>query len=151
MTKWWSLKDQTQKDKFSDAVKSKLGTNFPKDWNTTADVIRSVAKEVLGKSSGRRKHNKETWWWNEKVQHAIKKKKDAKREMDLKRNDKTVATLKQANKEAKKAVAEAKTEALRDAYDELETKEGQKSLFRIAKRRDRASKDIQQAYQENER
>ncbi|MGL5621931.1 hypothetical protein [Cetobacterium sp.] len=38
------------------------------DWETTAGVIRVATKKVLGVTSGNRKEDKETWWWNEEVQ-----------------------------------------------------------------------------------
>ncbi|KAK3543437.1 hypothetical protein QTP70_020921 [Hemibagrus guttatus] len=47
---------------------------LPDDWETTAEVIRETGRKVLGVSSGRRKEDKETWWWNEEVQDSIQRK-----------------------------------------------------------------------------
>ena len=41
-------------------------------------------------------------------------------------------------------VAKAKAQACRRMYDDLDTEEGQNNIFRIAKARDSASKDISQ-------
>jgi len=41
-------------------------------------------------------------------------------------------------------VARAKSEAYNELYSKLETKEGEKDLYRLAKQKDRAGKDIQQ-------
>ena len=46
----------------------------------------------------------------------------------------------QANKAAKKAVATNKALAMNELYGELETPEGERKIFRIAKARDKASK-----------
>ena len=43
----------------------------------------------------------------------------------------------------KKAVAMSKGHAYEDLYDRLETKEGEKELYRLARQRDRAGKDVQ--------
>ena len=45
---------------------------------------------------------------------------------------------------AKKAVAMAKGSAYDDLYAGLETKKGEKELYRLARQRDRAGKDVQQ-------
>ncbi|MCJ8741372.1 hypothetical protein PDJAM_G00070040 [Pangasius djambal] len=52
---------------------------LPDDWETTAEVIRVTGRKVLGVSSGRRKEDKETWWWNEEVQDSIQRKRLAKK------------------------------------------------------------------------
>ena len=44
---------------------------------------------------------------------------------------------------AKKAVAIAKGHAYDDLYARLETKQGEKELYRLARQRDRAGKDAQ--------
>ena len=44
---------------------------------------------------------------------------------------------------AKKAVVVAKGRAYEDLYARLETKEGEKDLYRLARQRDRARKDVQ--------
>ena len=44
---------------------------------------------------------------------------------------------------AKKAVAMAKGRAYDNLYARLETKEGKKQLYRLARQRDRAGKDVQ--------
>ena len=43
----------------------------------------------------------------------------------------------------KKAIAMAKGSAYDDVYARLETKEGEKKLYRLARQRDRAGKDVQ--------
>ena len=50
---------------------------------------------------------------------------------------------KEKKSKAKKAVAMVKGHAYEDLYARLETKEGEKELYRLARQRDRAGKDIQ--------
>jgi hypothetical protein len=44
-------------------------------WMKMSTCIRKVASEEFGVSKGDKRETKETWWWNEKVQNAIKEKK----------------------------------------------------------------------------
>ena len=49
-------------------------------WEETNTRILRVGQEVLGMTTGRRPPgDKETWWWNDKVQEVIKAKKVAKK------------------------------------------------------------------------
>ena len=50
---------------------------------------------------------------------------------------------KKKKSKAKKAVAMAKGRAYDDLYARLETKKGEKELYRLARQRDRAGKDVQ--------
>ena len=49
---------------------------------------------------------------------------------------------KEANKPAKRAVAMAKEEAYEELYTKLDTREGAKIIYKLAKSRDRRSRDI---------
>ena len=89
------------------------------------------------------KGDRETWWWNEEVQESIKEKKEAKKALDKTRNENTKKIYKEKKSKAKKAVAMAKERVYDDLYARLETKEGEKKLYRLASQRDRAGKDVQ--------
>ena len=52
------------------------------DCVTTATVIRETGREVFGASSGQRTDDKETWWWNEKIQESIQRKGLEQRTVD---------------------------------------------------------------------
>ncbi|KAK3529744.1 hypothetical protein QTP86_003009 [Hemibagrus guttatus] len=69
-TKWWKLEKEECCEEFRQKLRQALGGQvvLPDDWETTAEVIRETGRKVLGVSSGRRKEDKETWWWNEEVQ-----------------------------------------------------------------------------------
>ena len=49
---------------------------------------------------------------------------------------------KQCSKEAKRAVSIAKSEAYENLYEELDTKEGQQGVYKLAKKRKKSTKDI---------
>ena len=116
---------------------------LPDEWDKTAEMLRKTSETVLEVTFGKRKGDKETWWWNEKVQKSIKEKKEAKKAWDKIRNKNTKKVYKEKKSKAKKAVAMAKGRAYDDLYARLETKEGEKELYRLARQRDRAEKDVQ--------
>ena len=106
-------------------------------------MLRKTAETVLGVIFGKRKGDRETWWWNEKVQESIKEKKKAKKTWDKIRDKSTKKVYKEKKIKAKKEVAMAKGRASDNLYTRLETKEGEKELYRLARQRDRAGKDVQ--------
>ncbi|KAK3536844.1 hypothetical protein QTP86_027040, partial [Hemibagrus guttatus] len=105
---------------------------LPDDWETTAEVIREAGRKVLIVSSGRRKEDKETWWWNEEVQDSVQRKRLTKKE------------YKELQHRVKREVSKAKQKAYDELYTRLDTREGEKDLYRLARQRDRDGKDVQQ-------
>jgi hypothetical protein len=77
-------------------------------WVKMATCIRKVASEVFRITKGSRGEPKDTWWWTEDVQKAIKKK-------ECYRSAVNIEKYKVAKKTAKRAVSEAKGQA----YDDL--------------------------------
>ncbi|KAI5619435.1 hypothetical protein C0J50_20832 [Silurus asotus] len=78
--RWWKLKEEECSVRFREEVRQGLsgGEEVLDDWAATAGVMREAARKVLGVTSGNRKQDKETWWWNEEVQESIRRKKLAK-------------------------------------------------------------------------
>ncbi|KAK3556519.1 hypothetical protein QTP70_008285 [Hemibagrus guttatus] len=117
---------------------------LPDDWETTAEVIRETGRKVLGVSSGRRKEDKETWWWNEEVQDSIQRKRLAKKKWDTDRTEENRQEYKELQRRVKREVSKAKQKAYDELYTRLDTREGEKDLYRLARQRDRDGKDVQQ-------
>ncbi|KAK3557295.1 hypothetical protein QTP70_026684, partial [Hemibagrus guttatus] len=117
---------------------------LPDDWETTPEVIRETGRKVLGVSSGRRKEDKETWWWNEEVQDSIQRKRLAKTKCDMDRTEKNRQEYKELQRRVKREVSKAKQKAYDELYTRLDTREGEKDLYRLARQRDRDGKDVQQ-------
>ncbi|KAK4303316.1 hypothetical protein Pmani_005768 [Petrolisthes manimaculis] len=121
-----------------------LGDKIEEDrWETISEVVRQKAKKVLGVTSGRRKEDKETWWWNEEVQESISKKKRAKMKWDRQMDEESKQEYKEMQSTAKKEVAKAKDRAYEKLYEKLDSREGEKDLYRLARQRDRAGRDVQ--------
>ena len=143
--RWWKLKETSCQEAFRQEVTINLeGKNgLPDEWDKTAEMLRKTAETVLGVTFGKRKGDRETWWWNEEVQENIKEKKEAKKAWDKIRDENTEKIYKEKKSKAKKAVAMAKGCAYDNLYARLKTKEGEKELYRLARQRDRAGKDVQ--------
>ena len=143
--KWWRLKDQEIRERFKQAVLNsiRLAEDVNIWWVENSAMIIRTAEELLGKTSGRGPPNdKESWWWNQDTQDKIKRKREAG--IAYKRNETVENKLawKSAKKEAKKTVAVAKAKGMDELYEKLETPDGQKIIYKMAKSRNRATKDL---------
>ena len=115
------------------------------DWQRVAEMIRSIARMELGETSGKisMAGRRETWWWNQEVQEKLKDKRNAKKAWDTMRDNASKLAYKTARKQAKREVEKARNKAYEELYEKLETKEGENELFKIAKQRNRQSKNVQ--------
>jgi 3'-phosphoadenosine 5'-phosphosulfate sulfotransferase (PAPS reductase)/FAD synthetase len=76
------------------------------------------------------------------VQNAIKEKKECFRRMHLDKSVDNVERYKVAKKTAKRTVSEARGQIYDRLYQQLGTKEGEKNIYRMAKSRERKTRDI---------
>jgi hypothetical protein len=135
-TKWWKLKGETS-NVFKERVilegfwsKEKDANNM---WVKMATCIRKVASEVFGMTKGTSGEPKDTWWWIEDIQKAIKEKKECHMSLFHDRSAVNLERYKVAKKTAKRAVSEAKGRAYDDLYRRLSTKEGEKDVYKMAR------------------
>ncbi|GJN14264.1 hypothetical protein PR202_gb01064 [Eleusine coracana subsp. coracana] len=111
---------------------------------TRVDATEIVASEVFGVSRGGKQEAKDTWWWNDKVQRAIKEKKECFKRLHLDKSATNIEGYKIAKRAAKRAVSVAKGQAYDNLYQRLGTKEGEKDIYRMARIRERKTRDINQ-------
>ncbi|KAK3513846.1 hypothetical protein QTP70_028832 [Hemibagrus guttatus] len=132
-TKWWKLKKEECCEEYRQKLRQALGGQvvLPDDWETTAEVIRETGRKVLGVSFGRRKEDKETWWWNEEVQDSIQRKRLAKKKWDMDRTEENRQEYKESQRRVKREVSKAKQKAYDELYTRLDTREGEKDLYRF--------------------
>ena len=105
--------------------------------------LLQLAKEELGETSGGGQLiEKETWWWNQQVKESTKVKKDAFKKRQLSGEEQDHEQYKVKKKEIQKAVAIAKENAYEDLYQKLDSREGTDMIYKLAKTRNRRTKDI---------
>jgi hypothetical protein len=143
--KWWILNKEAVK-MFKKRVLKKgswhEGGDANSMWIKIFTCIRKVASEEFGVTKGGKRETKETWWWNENVQNTIKEKKEWFRHMHLNRSVDNVEWYKVAKKTTKRAVSEARGQMYDGLYLLLDTKEGEKDIYRIAKSWERKTRVI---------
>ncbi|PUZ57817.1 hypothetical protein GQ55_5G459700 [Panicum hallii var. hallii] len=120
------------------------GADVDDMWLKMATCVRKVASEVFGMSRGGKQEVKETWWWNDEVQRAIKEKKECFKHLHLDKSATNIESYRLAKRSAKRAVSVAKGHAFDNLYQRLGTKEEEKDIYRIATTRERKTRDINQ-------
>ncbi|MCX8814367.1 exonuclease/endonuclease/phosphatase family protein, partial [Vibrio parahaemolyticus] len=145
--RWWNLKGE-KKDLFRDNIlKEKiwdLDGEVNKLWNEITTCIKKNAKEILGESIGMAPLGKEGWWWNEKIQKLLKEKKECYKTYYKNKNEDTLRKYKLVKKNAKKMISEVKNQTYKELYDSLDTKKGENRIYKLAKSRERKSRNISQ-------
>ncbi|XP_066947062.1 uncharacterized protein [Macrobrachium rosenbergii] len=134
--KWWRLKDQEMRQSFKEKVlhSIRLADDVNIWWVENSTMILRTAEELLGKTSGRGPPNdKESWWWNQDTQDKVKRKRESRIIYERDESVENEMAWKIANKEAKRGVARAKAEGINEMYEKVETSEGQKMIYNIAK------------------
>ena len=79
--RWLKLEETNCQEAFRQEVTRTLGDKdgLPNEWDKTAEMLRKTAQIVLGVTFGKRKGDRDTWWWNEEVKENIKEKKEQRK------------------------------------------------------------------------
>ena len=77
-------------------------------WEEICHIINTNAKEILGETAGGKYVERESWWWNDDVQIAVKEKRDSFKKWQSSRTTEYLADYKENKTNAKKAVTTAK-------------------------------------------
>ncbi|CAD7087538.1 unnamed protein product [Hermetia illucens] len=113
--KWWRFGEKNEE----------TITNVEESWNQMKDTIHKAPLQPSGSPSRVRE--------KKRLYHKFL-------------DDKTPANwqiYKNANREAKKAVAVTRANHFKSLYDELDTRDGERDLYRLAKSRDERTQDIE--------
>jgi hypothetical protein len=134
--KWWKLKEDAAKMFKKRVIKEgpwHEGEDANSMWMKMSTCIRKLASEEFKVTKGGKRETKEIWWWNEKVQKAIKENKECFRCMHLDRSVYNVERYKVAKKTAKRAVSKVRGQMYDGLYQRLGMNEGEKDIYSMAK------------------
>ncbi|XP_065645250.1 uncharacterized protein LOC136075743 [Hydra vulgaris] len=118
---------------FRDEVRQALSGGFLDTWDESSNSVRDVARKILGVTSRQKKIDKETWCWNEKVQESSRGKRLAKKNWQFRQDEESRQKYKEICGKTKRAVVKAKEKAYSNPYEKLNSKEGEKDLYRLAR------------------
>ena len=112
--RWWKLNETSCQKAFRQEVTRILGgkDRLPDEWGKTAEMLRQTAETVLGVTFGKRKGDRETWWWSEEVQESIKEKKETKKAWDKIRNENTQKDIQRKEEYSKEGSCDGKETCL---------------------------------------
>ncbi|KAK3574808.1 hypothetical protein QTP86_018392 [Hemibagrus guttatus] len=114
-TKWWKLKKEECCEEFRQKLRQALG-----------------GQVVLPDD------------WETTAEDSIQRKRLAKKKWDMDRTEENRQEYKELQCRVKREVSKAKQKAYDELYTRLDTREGEKDLYRLARQRDRDGKDVQQ-------
>ena len=134
---------------FTDKVSAcgdKATNSVEEIWARLKDPLLATAAEVCGLSKNHQ-WKRETWWWDEKVEDAVKTKracfKDYKTLAKAGYTHEAAfakAAYSEAKRSAKRAVWLAKSEAEKERFANISPNDG--SVFKLAKQMDRTNQDV---------
>jgi hypothetical protein len=118
-TRRWKLKRdvyQVFKNRIITEGSCNEGEDADNMWKKMATHIWKVAIEVFGVTRENKHEPKDTWWWNDEVQKAINEKKECYKRLHHNKSDENIQKYKEARRNAKKAVSEARGQAYTELY-----------------------------------
>ena len=147
--KWWELNNKEKRAHYAREVTPQLANIMSTEmtangmWQAAARTLHDTAKTLLGTTKTGRLIDRETWWWNAEVQAAVSKKKALFKNWQRTRQMADRDQYLEAKRAVKWTISTAKTAYYQDLYTRLDTKEGENAVYRLARARSAATKDIQ--------
>ena len=105
--KWYMLTQQEKKDELSLRLAEHMGRRKEEEettWEDICHMINNNAREILGETFGGKYVERESWWWTDDVQKAVKEKRDSFKKWQSSRTTEDLADYKENKTNAKKAV-----------------------------------------------
>src|SRR5206468_3840554 len=143
--KIWNLKKKEISCKFREefkrvAAQRKVG-DVDSTWKELREGLVTTADRICGRAKQKHKRAMSTWW-NDEVSAAINKKRSLFWTAHKSGKPEDEEAYRKAKKEAKKAVALAKSEDARRFAEMIEKEDKRQNVFRAAKQLIRQNKDV---------
>ena len=142
--KLWKLKEPEVLNLYRNIVcESAQAFEYPKDpdsaWTEIKSCLLAASDSACGWTSGNKPKRKDTWWWNDEVDFAIKEKRRLWKEWQ-KGGDKEKYL--RAKRTAKSTVYSARKHAQEVKYGNLRSKEQRNLIFKEARKMKDENQDI---------
>ena len=138
--KVWKLREQSISQRYKEEVRA--GSQENGGWNEFRDNILEAGKTVCGITSGNILKKRETWWWNQEVQKAIREKRKAFKIWQKDEQPGSREIYREKKRIAKREVAKAKHNAYTEWSRGRKTAEQKKEMFKVAKQMRKDNKDV---------
>ena len=141
----WRLKQVDVQDSYRNKVRELLNSNegaqqdMEQGWNVLKSSLLKACDDSCGWTKGGCIKPRETWWWNETVEAAIKDKRKHWKAWQQGGSKEAYIT---AKRRAKATVYEAKKTAQEKKFQDLESRDGKNYIFKLAKQLKGDNQDI---------
>jgi hypothetical protein len=141
----WKLEKEDTKISFRNKVTETLKSvdvstlDTEQGWSALKDSLLTACDDSCGWTRGGNSKTRESWWWNDEVDAAIKLKRKLWKEWQ---NGGSREAYCAAKKRAKTEVYQAKKAASEEKFQNLESKDGRNYIFKLAKRLKGENQDI---------
>ena len=127
-------KDKTVAENYVKDVINNMEDCEQPEWTILSETVKEKGSEHCGVTTGGKSMKKrDTWWWNTTVQQAITRKKRMFKKWQQSKAQYGHAAYKEAKREAKRTVSVERARAAQELYEILDTREGEKAIYRLEK------------------
>jgi len=144
----WKLKNKDIQNSFQEELRKSeevwaAAPDVEEKWKVMREVLLDATEKTCGWTKGARRHQ-ETWWWNDEVDLAIKRKRESFKIWYKSRSEEDYGKYKEDRKLANKIVATSKDKARRAWVNNLEKGENKNknNVFKIVKQMVKEGKDV---------
>ena len=139
----WKLQKPEVSEEYRKLVQESIRSFSSSDdvngaWNNIKSCLLNSCDTACGWTSGQSRH-KETWWWNNVVDKAVKEKR---RLWKAWQNGESKERYLAAKREAKSVVYAAKKSAQEQKFSNLENREGRNFVFKLAQKLKNENQDV---------
>ena len=141
----WKLKEAERQSNFYDKVRARAVDRTVGDvedmWNGLKDCLLEVSDVVCGRTKRHSRH-KVTWWWNDDIAEAVKKKRELFNIWHKSKLEEDRVPYKLAKRNVARMIFQAQKVVWNDFGARLEEEDGKGNLFRLAKQMVRTNMDV---------
>ncbi len=145
--KTWKLKDPSFRERFQECFNARITASTDEVspdteglWAKLKDGLRKTTEEVCGTTKPQGRWRKETWWWNNSVDTAVKEKRRLYKVWKASKSAKAKADYNTAKRAARHAVYHARHQAEKAMFENINPRSSE--VYHLAKQMRRENVDV---------